>query len=173
MEIPFVIYGSVPKKEPEPPKAATAEQKPAELVNITKLSSPTVKLGENVIVSVHGKGGTAPYSYAVYYCRSSAKQWMTARDFEESHSVEITPKSATQYTILTKVKDSEGNIARRFVNITVEGTAGAKAASKPASKTGANAAGKHASKPASKPGANAAKKPAAKTLAGASAKNAK
>ncbi len=168
MEIPFVIYGSVPKKEPQPPKVSAAEEKPAELVNITRLSSYTVKLGENVVVSVHGKGGTAPYSYAVYYCRSAAKQWMTARDFEESHSVEIKPQSATQYTILTKVKDSEGNIARRFVNVTVEKPANAKPAARPV-KTGkapVKPAPKADGKPTAKPVAKPAAKPAPKAPSG-------
>jgi hypothetical protein len=108
MTIPYEIY-ALPEPEAEP------------LENTSQLSSQKINLGESVIVTAAARGGKAPYTYSVQYCKVALKKWMSLQDFSENAVVEIKPKAETRYIIVVKVKDSKGTIAKQYFKISVSG----------------------------------------------------
>ena len=90
--------------------------------NISTLSAQTIKLGETITATAKATGGTTPYTYAVYYKKSSSTSWMKAQDYSTNSKVKIKPAKAVKYDILVKVKDSKGTVAKKnfTVNVTKE-----------------------------------------------------
>ena len=89
------------------------------LVNASKLSATSIDIGQSVTVTASAKGGTAPFTYAVFYKKTSESKWTKKQDFTSNTKVSITPSAAADYDICVKVKDSQGTIEKKYMTLTV------------------------------------------------------
>ncbi len=101
-------------------KTGTVEKKYFNITPITvsatmKVSASTINLGETVTASASGGS-----KYAFYYKKTSDENWTTAKDFSTTKSVTIKPAKATTYKICIKVKDSSGNVQKKYFDLTVK-----------------------------------------------------
>ncbi len=87
--------------------------------NTSELSADTVKLGNSVSVSCSAKGGSGYYQYAVLYKKTSSEKWTTKQNYSSNTTVSIKPAAKATYDICVKVKDSLGNIAKKYFTVTV------------------------------------------------------
>ncbi len=89
------------------------------LTNTSTISANKINLGKTVTVTASGTGGTGYYQFAVYYKKKSESTWTKVQDFGANETIKITPKTATQYDICAKVKDSNGDIAKKYFVVEV------------------------------------------------------
>ena len=92
--------------------------------NTSTVSATSVTLGQDVVIKLSASGVTKPYKYAVYYKKSSASSYTTAQSYSYNKTYYFTPQAAATYNILTKVKDSKGNIYKKSFNIKVNAVSG-------------------------------------------------
>ena len=95
----------------------------AVLTNNTTLNTQSLTLGDSVTVKLAASGGHSPYTYAVYYKKSSSASYTTVQSFNSNNSVTVKPGAATTYDIRTKVKDSAGTIKTKDFTVTVKNNA--------------------------------------------------
>ena len=91
----------------------------SKLTNKSVLSAEEIKFGESVTVHNEAVGGTAPYTYAVYYKKAGTTKWTTVQNFKDKTETVINPKAAVKYNVCVKVKDASGNIAKKYMNFNV------------------------------------------------------
>ena len=91
----------------------------AALSNKSVISSSAVTAGESVTVNSAAAGGTSPYQYALYYKKSSAKYYSTARDYSSSAKISLRLSEAGTYDLRARVKDSAGTTADKNFTVTV------------------------------------------------------
>ena len=91
----------------------------AELVNKSKLSASTIKLGKTVTVTCAATGGTTPYQYQVSYKKASTSTYTTVQDYSTNKTVTIKPGAATTYQIRIKVKDKAGKVSTSVIALNV------------------------------------------------------
>lgn len=89
------------------------------LNNTYSLSADSILFGNSVTVKCSADGGEAPYTYAVYYRKAGITKWTIAQGYKTNAAVKITPKAAVKYEVRVAVKDSDGNIDRKDMQITV------------------------------------------------------
>ena len=83
-----------------------------DLVNASTLSATTVKKGETVTIRGSVTGGTAPYTYAFYYKKSSGKAFTAMSEpYYGTTTASFKPAYATEYTVRILVKDAAGTVA--------------------------------------------------------------
>ena len=87
--------------------------------NTSKVESESIVLGESIKISCSAKNGAGPYQYAVYYKRESADSWTLKQNYSANDTVSIKPKSATVYDVSVKVKDSAGNVSKKYFKVKV------------------------------------------------------
>ncbi len=87
--------------------------------NTSKVESESIVLGESIKISCSAKNGAGPYQYAVYYKREPADSWTLKQNYSANDTVSIKPKSATVYDISVKVKDSAGNVSKKYFKVKV------------------------------------------------------
>lgn len=90
------------------------------LTNDSSLSSESIKLGGTVRVTAKASGGTAPYTYGVYYKKASSEKWFTLQNYSSKTSVNIKPASAVKYDVCVKVRDSTGKIVKKYFTVSVK-----------------------------------------------------
>ncbi len=78
-----------------------------------------IVLGDYIDVSARGYGGSHSYQYAILYKKKTEKKWTVAQDYSDNNSVCIRPAKATDYDICVKVKDSNGDIAKKYFTVKV------------------------------------------------------
>ncbi len=83
-------------------------------------TADTIKLGSAIKVTAKASGGTAPYTYGVYYKKSSSDKWSTAQKYSTKTSVSIKPAAAVKYDVCVKVKDSTGTIVKKYFTVYVK-----------------------------------------------------
>ena len=94
-------------------------------VNVTKpentstIEAETISLGDHIRITCSAKGGSGSYTYAVYYKRAAADKWSRKQNYSTNTSVSIKPAARTTYNISVKVKDSLGNISKKYFDVTV------------------------------------------------------
>ena len=91
-----------------------------ELVNTSKVLAESILQGETVKISATGRGGTAPYTFAVYTKLKDKTSWTTTQDFNKNSTVSFKPAAAGEYDICVKVKDSEGEVVNKYFTLKVE-----------------------------------------------------
>ncbi|MBQ5564376.1 MAG: hypothetical protein IIT39_13460 [Clostridia bacterium] len=64
-------------------------------------------------------GGTGYYNYAVLYKRASQSNWTTVQNFSANDTVSFKPQAATDYDVCIKVKDTNGNITKKYFTVEV------------------------------------------------------
>ncbi len=88
-------------------------------LSITAVIPSTAKLGNTVPVKISVSGGTAPYTYAVYYKKTTDTKWVTKQDFKNNSNVSIKPAKTAEYEICVKVKDSTGTVTKKYFYVKV------------------------------------------------------
>ena len=88
------------------------------LFNKSTVSAEHIVLGQ--AVTVKAAASESSCTYAVLYKKTSEKKWTVKQDYSENTVVSIKPAKATDYEICVKVKDSDGNILKRFFDLKVE-----------------------------------------------------
>ena len=81
------------------------------------ISSETVKLGEEIIVSTYDRNDNS--TYAFYYKYSSDKKWHTQQNFTDINIAVICPDKVGDYRICAKTKAPDGTIAKQYFDIKV------------------------------------------------------
>ena len=89
------------------------------LENNSYLSSENIQLGSSAAVIASAKGGKGSLQYAVYYKKISDSKWTTLQDYNDNTTVSVTPAKATDYDICVKVRDSYGNIEKKYFVLSV------------------------------------------------------
>ena len=101
-------------------KDFTVKVTKAPLVNTSTISATTLDLGKSLTLKGSATGGTAKYTYAVYYKKTSDTAWTKVQDYASTITKTVTPKAATTYTVRVKAKDSKGTIANKDFKVTVK-----------------------------------------------------
>ncbi len=91
----------------------------SELVNNTTLAADSITLGSKATVKNAASGGSGSYTYYVYYKKSSDSSWVTAQDGTSATSATFTPGKAATYNVCSKVKDSKGDTAKKYLTLKV------------------------------------------------------
>ena len=88
------------------------------LKNTSVINSDKVQIGDKVRVSASANGGTAPYTYAYYYKRSTNTEWKTlGTEWGTNSSVAFAPTAEASYDIKVVVKDSGGHKAEKLFTV--------------------------------------------------------
>ena len=93
------------------------------LENNSTISATTISKGESVTLTGKAIGGTAPYQYQMVYKKKTDTKWTTKQNFAENSVVSITPASAVEYDVCIKVKDANGDIVKKFFDLSVKASA--------------------------------------------------
>ena len=78
-----------------------------------------IVLGNDIDISAKGYGGSHDYQYAVLYKKKTEKKWTPVQDYSACSSISIRPARATDYDICVKVRDSNGDIAKKYFTVKV------------------------------------------------------
>ena len=89
----------------------------AVLMNASTISANEITLGQTV--TVNAKASEDNCTYAVFYKKKTDTKWTTKQDFGTNDTVTIKPAHAVDYDICVKVKDSTGNIAKKYFEVKV------------------------------------------------------
>lgn len=91
------------------------------LVNKSTVSATEVKKGTAVTLNAAAEGGTAPYTYALMYKKSSSTTWTKiGTKYGTESTGTFTPSTATTYDIMINVKDSTGTVKSKTFTLTVK-----------------------------------------------------
>ena len=93
------------------------------LTNNSTISASTVTLGSSVTIKGAATGGKAPYTYSYSYKKSEASSYTLIKDFSTSTSAVFTPKSCTVYNVRVRVKDADGTVVVKVIDLTVKAAA--------------------------------------------------
>ena len=107
----------------ESKKYVTLTVKATELVNTSTVSATSITLGNSVTVKGSATGGAGSYKYAFFYKSSSSSTWTTKQDFSSTSSVSIKFTGAGTKNICVKVKDGNGTIEKKYIDVTVKANA--------------------------------------------------
>ena len=107
----------------ESKKYVTLTVKATELVNTSTVSATSITLGNSVTVKGSATGGAGSYKYAFFYKSSSSSTWTTKQDFSSTSSVSIKFTGAGTKNICIKVKDGNGTIEKKYIDVTVKANA--------------------------------------------------
>ena len=83
------------------------------LKNNSKISASTITFGSSVTLTGAASGGTAPYTYAFYYKKSTASSYTTISNFSSTKTYTLKPTEVGKYDVVIKVKDSTGEVVRQ------------------------------------------------------------
>ena len=92
------------------------------LKNTSTISAATIKKGETVTLKGSATGGMSyynSYEYAVLYKKKSETKWTVRQGYSYKNEIIVRPYTNTDYDICIKVKDSEGNIAKKYFTVKV------------------------------------------------------
>ena len=85
------------------------------------VGSETINLGEKITVNGAVEGGTAPYTYAYYYKRSTNTKWkVLGTEFGTETTAKLKPTSAGSFDIRVVVKDSAGKTSTKLMTATAK-----------------------------------------------------
>ena len=87
--------------------------------NISYLSEDEIVLGDTVTVNAESYGGNGDCTYAVLYKKKSDTKWTVKQNYSTNKTIAVKPAKATDYDICVKVKDSAGNIVKKFFDVKV------------------------------------------------------
>ena len=109
-------------------KDFTVKVTPGVLTNKSTISATSITKGKTLTVTGKASGGTAPYTYAAYYKKTSSSSYTLARGYSSNATISIKPATATTYNVRVKVKDNVGTVVNK--DFTVKVTAAATTALK-------------------------------------------
>ena len=85
--------------------------------NTSEVESESIIVGQTINISCSAKDGAGSYQYAVYYKRESSDSWTLKQNYSANDKVSIKTKTATVYDISVKVKDSAGNVSKKYFKV--------------------------------------------------------
>ena len=95
------------------------------LVNNSKVSSTSVSVGDKVTLTAKASGGTAPYTYALLYKKSTASSWSKIGEkYGTTSTGSFKPSKAVDYDVQINVKDSAGTIKSKKFTVKVSESGG-------------------------------------------------
>ena len=90
------------------------------LVNNSTVSSTSVSVGDKVTLTAKASGGTAPYTYALLYKKSTSSTWSKIGEkYGTTSTGSFKPSKAVDYDVQINVKDSTGKIKSKTFSINV------------------------------------------------------
>ncbi len=124
MTIPFQILGQEETESDDTTVIDDDEDEEEEiltdpLINLSEVSSLTAKPGEAVQINAQAQGGEGDYSYAVFYRKAAIKKWRVAQEFDANDTISLKLLTPVKYLVCVKVKDSAGNIDKKYFEINV------------------------------------------------------
>ena len=75
---------------------------------------------EKLKLEAQGVDGSGSYEYAFYYKKSKSEKWVRTRDFSEKSAAIISPKAATDYDIMVKVRDTKTGKTREVIKYGIQ-----------------------------------------------------
>ena len=84
-----------------------------------QVSSNSIKAGASVKVTASASGGKAPYSYEIAYLKSGTSTWKVAKTYNTNTTKTIIFADKGTYNVRVAAKDSSGQVAYSYVNVTV------------------------------------------------------
>lgn len=90
-----------------------------QLTNNSTINTEQVAVGGSFKITPNAYGGKGGYTYAVYYKQTDASTWTKVQDYQSTITPLITPKTAANYTIRVKLKDSGGTIVNKDFKVAV------------------------------------------------------
>ena len=90
-----------------------------EMLNNSKISATSIKLGNTLTATAVASGGAGNYTYAVYYKQKAQSKWTVKQDFDVNNIVSVKPAKTTDYDICIKAKDSDGTIVKKYFTVNV------------------------------------------------------
>lgn len=91
------------------------------LTNKSTVSATEVTKGTKVTLTAKAEGGTAPYTYALMYKKSTSSTWTKiGTKYGTASTGSFKPGSATTYDIMINVKDSTGKVKSKTFTLTVK-----------------------------------------------------
>ena len=98
----------------------TVNPKLSELINTSKLSTTSIKLGDTIQVICSAQGGTGFYQYAIYYKKINDTKWTTKQSYSPNSITDIKPPESSVYDVCIKVKDNLNNENKKYFTLTVK-----------------------------------------------------
>ena len=118
-EVKVVVKDSKSKTAEKIMKVTAVKEDANALKNTSVINSDKVQVGDTVRMAASASGGTAPYTYAYYYKRSTNTTWKLLGDkFGTNSSKGFTPTAEADYDIKIIVKDSTGATAEKTFKVT-------------------------------------------------------
>ena len=91
------------------------------LTNTSTVSATSVSVGTSVKLTAKATGGTAPYTYALMYKKSSSSTWTKiGTKYGTASTGSFKPGKAVPYDIMINVKDSTGKVSSKTFKLTVK-----------------------------------------------------
>ena len=84
------------------------------------ISATSITNGQTLTVNCAASGGKAPYTYAVFYKKTTDTKWTTKQNFASNDTVSIKPAAAATYDVCAKVKDAEGTVVKQYFTVEVK-----------------------------------------------------
>ena len=95
------------------------------LVNNSTVSSTSVSVGDKVTLTAKASGGTAPYTYALLYKKSTSSTWSKIGEkYGTTSTGSFKPSKAVDYDVQINVKDSAGTVKSKKFTIKVSESGG-------------------------------------------------
>ncbi len=91
----------------------------SQLVNKSSLAASSVAAGSPVKVNNAASGGSGSYTYATYYKLSTDSAWTTVQESTANTSTSFTLNKTGTYDICSKVKDSSGTLAKKYLTVKI------------------------------------------------------
>ena len=90
------------------------------LVNNSKVSATSIAYGKSVTITGAASGGVPSYQFAAYHKIEGASSYSTIRGYNTYKTITFKPSKAGTYTVLVKVKDSQGTIKSKSFKVTMK-----------------------------------------------------
>ncbi len=90
------------------------------LENRCILSAETIHKGSNLMIYGLSSGGVGNNEYAFYCRKAGTTGWYTIKSFDQRNTGIYKPVAATQYEVLTRVRDSSGKVSEKILTLKVE-----------------------------------------------------
>lgn len=101
---------------------ATVKVKVSGEAQLTNTSTASVS-GSTVTLKGSASAGKTPYQYTYCYKKDSASSWTTIKNYSTSTSASVTLSDPGKYNFCVKVKDSTDKVAKKYIDVTFDGTA--------------------------------------------------
>lgn len=88
--------------------------------NASALTESTIVLGSSTSIAGVARGGKSPYQYAYYYKTESETSYTTIKGYSTNTVVDFTPKATGKYDVRVKIKDSNGKVVNKDLELVVD-----------------------------------------------------